>query len=324
MSSNNSPGGVGAFVQMPIPEVLVPEVYELVNAWMRGNVDGRPAAGSAGTVRRREVGEVRQLLPYGAGDPRGIGTDRGPVSGGPDGDQASADDAVGGDEQTDVWTVEDFRRLIGVGTAPADVMGAILDELYTRSATPISTGDLVNELGMKRTELRGALSVFTRRTMRSFGHEHWPISFHRSQPGQDSSYAADRDTLSRWAQARSFAPNPVAEEKPGKDWSRVDRVLRRLPHGAWTTYGDLAAFDNSSPRAVGRRMSHPDSGSNAFRVLDRSGKVSPGFGWNDPARLGQDPVDELAKVGVELDERGAAPAGTRLRPTELAALDQQL
>lgn len=156
-------------------------------------------------------------------------------------------------------------------------MDAILEELYTRSAEQISTRDLVHDLGMDRTNFRGALSAFTRRTNRVLGHEHWPVSFHRSQPGQDSYYAADRDTLSRWAEARSYAPNPIAEERAGKDWSRIDRVVGRLPYGAWTTYGDLAAFDTSSPRAVGQRMRLMAAGPNAFRVLDRNGKVSAHF-----------------------------------------------
>jgi len=285
VSSSN--GAVGAFVQMPIPADLVGEVYELVSRRMRG-----------------ENGVTAVPGPEGPG-------------------QGDGPDAVAGDEASEVWSVEDFRRLLVLGSPAAEVMVAILDEMYNRGGDPVSTTDVVGELGMEKVALRGALSAFSRRTLPQVGRKHWPIEFHRSQPGQDSYYVTDRDTLARWTEARQFARDAAAELRPGKDWSRIDRVLDRLPYGSWTTYGDLAAFDGTSPRAVGQRMVNPKASRNAFRVLDRSGRVRDGFTWNDPAAHDRDVVEELAKAGVVLDENGAASAGTRLRPRDLTALLDQ-
>lgn len=113
-------------------------------------------------------------------------------------------------------------------------------------------------------------------------------------------------------------PLDVADDDAGVRWDLVNRALRELPAGSWTTYGDLAALIGSHPVPVGMRLATKPI-PNAHRVLQVDGRVSPGFKWLVPTRT-DDPHDLLAAEGVAFDEQGRADQGQRAGLEQLAAL----
>ncbi|MDO5661782.1 MAG: MGMT family protein [Brachybacterium sp.] len=68
----------------------------------------------------------------------------------------------------------------------------------------------------------------------------------------------------------------------GFDWSGLHTLLEALPHGRWTTYGDLAKVIGKAAQPLGGHLMSCSECVNAFRILDSSGRPRPGFRWNDP------------------------------------------
>lgn len=119
----------------------------------------------------------------------------------------------------------------------------------------------------------------------------------------------------------SIWPGPAAEEAGNRSevpWEVMNKALAELPAGSWTTYGDVAALIGSHPVPVGVRLAtYPTS--NAHRVLQVEGTVSPNFRWPDPTRR-DDPRDLLRKEGVEFDANGRANPAQHIGTEELAQL----
>jgi alkylated DNA nucleotide flippase Atl1 len=115
-------------------------------------------------------------------------------------------------------------------------------------------------------------------------------------------------------------PGPVdaGPEETGAAWDIMAKALAGIPAGAWTTYGDLAALIGSHPVPVGVRLANYPI-SNAYRVLQVEGTVSPSFRWPDPDRT-DDPRDLLRAEGVIFDEYGRADPAQRLGVEDLAQL----
>ncbi|WP_420121764.1 GmrSD restriction endonuclease domain-containing protein [Nakamurella sp.] len=113
-------------------------------------------------------------------------------------------------------------------------------------------------------------------------------------------------------------PLDVADDDAGIRWDLVNRALRELPAGSWTSYGDLAALIGSHPVPVGMRLATKPI-PNAHRVLQVDGRVSPGFKWLDPTRT-DDPRDLLVAEGVVFDEQGRAEQEQRAGLEKLATL----
>lgn len=111
-------------------------------------------------------------------------------------------------------------------------------------------------------------------------------------------------------------PLDVADDDGGVRWDLVNRALRELPAGSWTTYGDLAALIGSHPVPVGMRLATKPV-VNAHRVLQADGHVSPGFKWLDPTRTDK-PQDLLIAEGVAFDEQGRADQSQRVSLDQLA------
>jgi alkylated DNA nucleotide flippase Atl1 len=86
-------------------------------------------------------------------------------------------------------------------------------------------------------------------------------------------------------------------EPHGLDVELLHRVLRGIPRGKWTTYGDVAVAVQSHARAVGGHIGSCGDCENAWRVLQAAGTVSPGFRWSDGART-DDPQEVLVAEGV--------------------------
>ncbi|MGV9558841.1 GmrSD restriction endonuclease domain-containing protein [Streptomyces sp. NPDC003522] len=113
----------------------------------------------------------------------------------------------------------------------------------------------------------------------------------------------------------------VGRAERSRDWQLARLVLAALPHGTWTSYGDLAAFLGSGAQAVGNHLANTPRVVNAYRVLTSEGKVSDGFRWATPQEAESDDVRaRLAADGVRFTATGAADPAQRLTADDLAAL----
>lgn len=111
----------------------------------------------------------------------------------------------------------------------------------------------------------------------------------------------------------------VADAHGGSfDWTGLHRILDRLPAGRWTTYGDLAGVVGTSAQPLGQHITNCTRCENAWRVLDRDGRVAANFSWSDPDQT-DDPAALLAEEGVLLRE-GKAAAHQRLSRDQLSLL----
>lgn len=91
-----------------------------------------------------------------------------------------------------------------------------------------------------------------------------------------------------------------------------------MPRDRWTTYGDLATVIGSGAMAVGAHVSSCTHCTDAWRVLQAKGTVSPGFTWSDPSR--QESVTEvLEAVGISFTG-GKADPGRRASIEDLRSL----
>jgi alkylated DNA nucleotide flippase Atl1 len=111
----------------------------------------------------------------------------------------------------------------------------------------------------------------------------------------------------------------VGRAERSRDWNLAHQVLAALPHGSWTSYGDLAAFIGSGAQAVGNHLANTPGVANAYRVLTSEGKVSDGFRWA-PQDAGGDVRARLSDDGVRFTAGGAADPAQRLSADELASL----
>ncbi|MGF1236313.1 GmrSD restriction endonuclease domain-containing protein [Streptomyces sp. 2-6] len=113
----------------------------------------------------------------------------------------------------------------------------------------------------------------------------------------------------------------VGRAERSRDWQLVHQVLAALPHGTWTSYGDLAAFIGSGAQAVGNHLANAPGVAYAYRVLTSEGKVSDGFRWAAPQEAGNNDVRaRLAADGVRFTATGSADPAQRLTADDLAAL----
>ncbi|MEU5092058.1 DUF262 domain-containing protein [Streptomyces sp. NPDC021356] len=113
----------------------------------------------------------------------------------------------------------------------------------------------------------------------------------------------------------------VGRAERSRDWQLAHQVLAALPHGTWTSYGELAAFLGSGAQAVGNHLANTPGVAYAYRVLTSEGKVSDGFRWAAPQETGNDDVRaRLTADGVRFTATGAADPAQRLTADDLAAL----
>lgn len=105
---------------------------------------------------------------------------------------------------------------------------------------------------------------------------------------------------------------------PGFDWEPLHELLRELPAGRWTTYGDLAPLAGTAAQPVDNHLATCASCANAHRVLGRQGELSPSFRWTDPSRT-ETQQEVLEREGVTF-EGGRADPALRLTTAELEAL----
>ncbi|GAA2815973.1 GmrSD restriction endonuclease domain-containing protein [Streptomyces showdoensis] len=111
----------------------------------------------------------------------------------------------------------------------------------------------------------------------------------------------------------------VGRAERSRDWQLAHQTLAALPHGTWTSYGDLAAFIGSGAQAVGNHLADTPGVSNAYRVLTADGKVADGFRWASP-EAGGDVRTRLTTDGIHFTASGAADPAQRLTADDLAQL----
>ncbi|MFD5656672.1 GmrSD restriction endonuclease domain-containing protein [Streptomyces hirsutus] len=163
--------------------------------------------------------------------------------------------------------------------------------------------------GRKQDLLQGSHLEMNRRIAAT---EHWGVR----------EILARADELADRAIALWPAPlRGVGRAERSRDWQLAHQVLAALPHGTWTSYGNLAAFLGSGAQAVGNHLANTPGVANAYRVLTSEGKVSDGFRWAAPQDAGSDDVRaRLAADGVRFTATGAADPVQRLTADDLAAL----
>lgn len=106
---------------------------------------------------------------------------------------------------------------------------------------------------------------------------------------------------------------------PGFDWSVLHDILRNVPGGRWTSYGDLASVIGTAAQPLGRHVAECGQCEHAWRILDARGESSPQFTWNDVTRTGSQ-QSVLEQEGVHFSLDGRASADQRLTAEEIMEL----
>lgn len=111
------------------------------------------------------------------------------------------------------WTVEELRRLVATVNTSAGVVGKILDVLAVAPGVRVSTTELEDRTEVKRANIKGSLSAFTRHIKKHYPGHGWPMRFDwgpnlaRDEPGQvyaaEGYYSVDEHVADLWRQARS-------------------------------------------------------------------------------------------------------------------------
>jgi alkylated DNA nucleotide flippase Atl1 len=111
-------------------------------------------------------------------------------------------------------------------------------------------------------------------------------------------------------------PSQPQESVADSKWDVAVTALAQLQHGAWTTYGDVAALVGTSAIAVGQWLAKT-AVPNAHRVLQADGTIADKFVWLDPGCT-DEPRDVLEADGVVFDAAGRAATEQRLSAEDLA------
>jgi alkylated DNA nucleotide flippase Atl1 len=109
---------------------------------------------------------------------------------------------------------------------------------------------------------------------------------------------------------------PIPES--GFDPERVHAILRAIPVGRWTTYGEVAQIVGTGAQALGAHIRSCAECPNAARVLPVSGEPSAGFKRSDPTDL-RTQREELESEGIRFTGN-AADRTQRIGVSELAQL----
>lgn len=116
---------------------------------------------------------------------------------------------------------------------------------------------------------------------------------------------------------------PLAETdvvESGVAWKLATEVIESIPEGRWTTYGNVATIAGTHPVPLGVFLGK-NFVSNAWRVLQAAGTISPGFRWTPGSpNEGRDPKDVLIEEGIEFGADGRADAESKLEVADLAGL----
>ncbi|GAB3796014.1 DUF262 domain-containing protein [Humibacter antri] len=108
--------------------------------------------------------------------------------------------------------------------------------------------------------------------------------------------------------------------RPSESWSLVNDVVAAIPEGRWASYGDVAAATDTHPVPLGQYLGRVEV-PGAWRVLQRAGTISSGFGWLPGSEHdGRDVGSVLKGEGIRFGEQGHADEAQRLSVQELGDL----
>ena len=105
----------------------------------------------------------------------------------------------------------------------------------------------------------------------------------------------------------------------GFDWTPLHTLLKTIPAGRWTSYGELAAKVGTAAQPLGQHIATCEDCHNAWRILDAQGRSTPQFKWADLAR--KDTQQEaLQSEGISFTGDGRADMEARITAEELEGL----
>jgi alkylated DNA nucleotide flippase Atl1 len=204
-------------------------------------------------------------------------------------------------------TAEWREGLSAAGDDPAEVHAELLHTLGNLTATAYN-GQLSNNPFERKQEILSGSHLELNRAIKPAG-----------QWGK-AEILARADELAERATGIWPGPVPGVEEPAvGRDWSVLHAVLAALPHGAWTTYADLAELIGSHQVPVGQHIATTAELLNGHRVLNAEGRAAAAFRWSDPADT-RDVYEVLKAEGVRFGPDGRADPSQRLRADDLADL----
>ncbi|MFI1149824.1 hypothetical protein [Streptomyces sp. NPDC020817] len=121
--------------------------------------------------------------------------------------RGDAEERPTGETLSEQWTVEVLRRLSQTRLSSTQSVGKLLDVLAEHPGDYVSTTRLVELLDMDRTQLRGALSAFSRHVKKHFDRRPWPMTWiEQLSPSPDYKteffYTVDATVAQHWQQAR--------------------------------------------------------------------------------------------------------------------------
>lgn len=106
------------------------------------------------------------------------------------------------------WTVALLRKFAQTQLSSTQNVSRLLDVLADQPGEYVSTTQLVGDLSIDRTQLRGALSALTRHLNKHFDGRGWPMRWIEQlspspQFKTEFFYTMDDDTAQKWKDARS-------------------------------------------------------------------------------------------------------------------------
>jgi len=163
------------FVSVPVPAEYVTRVMALVAALSTGDEtpvtvkEPEPAVAAADA---NDVGKVRELLP---GVP---------------------------------WSVDDLARLASASLFTTRTVAHMLDVLAETPGRWHTTTDLVDRLGIVRSNLKGVLSALTRHVRKHYRRSNWPLTTEwgpnlGDHPAEMHYRLDDEAAAARWREARA-------------------------------------------------------------------------------------------------------------------------
>jgi alkylated DNA nucleotide flippase Atl1 len=140
-------------------------------------------------------------------------------------------------------------------------------------------------------------------------HERWGVAEIQDR----ATRLADR-IIALWPGPDEVVPDEVAVES---DFRRtVSSIVAVIPAGRWTSYSEVALVAGNYPHPVSAALARYPM-TNAWRVLQTGGTISPGFHWADPDRS-EDPRTLLEAEGLVFDDEGRAKRELFVTALELA------